>query len=113
MQSVPWSDLPYLAPEALDRAGKNEPTTSADMWAFGVVAYAMVARNMPFRDVFTPRLAKQIQDARWDEAPLQEASKAWDCGEAIVALVKGCLSDHVDMRWNITQVVEKSNAWLT
>jgi MAP/microtubule affinity-regulating kinase len=54
--------LPYAAPELLlpQSAELALPHPSQDIWALGVMLYALLAGHLPFKDSFEPRLQMKI-----------------------------------------------------
>jgi len=55
-----------MAPELLR---KQDPRhrSKADIWAMGVVLYAMVTGTLPFRDDYLPRLIQRIEQCDYDQ----------------------------------------------
>ena len=52
--------LPYLAPELLLPTSIIRPHPSQDIWALGVLLYALLSGSLPFFDTFEPRLQLKI-----------------------------------------------------
>ena len=50
----------YISPEMLDG---EIYTDKIDLWAFGVVVYAVLSGEMPFRDDNRARMHRKIKDA--------------------------------------------------
>jgi tRNA A-37 threonylcarbamoyl transferase component Bud32 len=74
----------YMAPELAQ--GARDATPAADLWAFGVMAYQLIAGSVPF-DV--PPVLEVIARRAWRApAALDEAR----CGARVAALVARCLS---------------------
>lgn len=65
-QACPSASLPYAPPELLlpPPAG---PALSRDIWAVGVILYALLAGKLPFVDAFDPRLQMKILRGQFDE----------------------------------------------
>ena len=62
--------LPYAAPELL----QSDPgilTPSVDMWAYGVVLFALAMGHLPFTHSFAPRLRLMILGEEWDKTGLR------------------------------------------
>lgn len=62
--------LPYAAPELLE-SGHGVLSTPADMWAYGIVSYALIVGKLPFNDSFAPRLRMMILGDNWDKELLR------------------------------------------
>jgi serine/threonine protein kinase len=59
----PPGSLPYAAPELLHPPNSEipyRPDPAQDMWALGVVLYALLTGGLPFVDSFEPRLTMKI-----------------------------------------------------
>ncbi|KAK7050547.1 kinase-like domain-containing protein [Favolaschia claudopus] len=105
--------LPYAAPELLGappRAGGSHLTTSAsikhplpaqDMWALGVLLYALLMGRLPFTDSFEPRLVLKILSGTY--APPTNVNAR------TLAILHGCLAARVQERWPVERVDEA--AW--
>ena len=60
---LPAGSLPYAAPELLHPPAPDAPyvpATPQDIWALGVMLYALLAGRLPFSDSFEPRLTVKI-----------------------------------------------------
>ena len=73
----------YMAPELAHGARDAKP--AADLWAFGVIAYQLIAGSLPFP---APPVFDVIARRPWRAAPALDER----CGAAVVALVARCLS---------------------
>ena len=62
--------LPYAAPELLE-SDQGILSTTADMWAYGVVCFALIVGKLPFNDSFAPRLRMMILGDNWDKEQLR------------------------------------------
>ena len=102
--------LEYAAPE-LFAAGSYIFSPAADVWAFGVVLYALLTATLPFSEGLDTRTAAKIQKGDYDLELLRSsvASHGSDADGAI-ELVKGCLELDAEKRWSIHDVLECS--WL-
>ncbi|KAI9833273.1 MAG: hypothetical protein M1826_000186 [Phylliscum demangeonii] len=105
--------LQYAAPEMLTQTGPATAGPRAypamDMWAFGVVLFALVVGDLPFRHTFLPRVQMMILKGEWDAHAVRYAagmtSGAGDEGEYAVELLHGCLEMVPDRRWTAGQVL--------
>jgi hypothetical protein len=102
--------LQYAAPELFNTPGPVF-SPAADMWAFGVVVYALLTATLPFNDGLDIKTMERIQACQWDEEPIRNSEAARDgCIEDALALVRGCLDIDCERRWNIHDVLDC--AWL-
>ncbi|OCK79635.1 serine/threonine-protein kinase-like protein DCLK1 [Lepidopterella palustris CBS 459.81] len=96
--------LQYAAPELF---GAISPVYSpaADIWAFGVVVYALLTAALPFDEGMNSKTMNKILKSEWDVQRLREA-QALSCGsDDAVALVRGCFELNPAQRWSITEVL--------
>ncbi|KAI9793122.1 MAG: hypothetical protein M1816_001020 [Peltula sp. TS41687] len=99
--------LEYSSPESL--LSRTELfSTAADIWAFGVVAYALIVGDLPFRHTFLPRVQMMILKGDWDETAIRCASGIGDWGDDAVEFVRGCLDMDPNMRMTVGQVLNSS-----
>lgn len=60
--------LPYAAPELLLPSNSSSPRsvhTAQDIWALGIMLYALLTGRLPFADSFEPRLQMKILAGMW------------------------------------------------
>jgi serine/threonine protein kinase len=102
--------LQYAAPELFD-ASASVFSPAADIWAFGVVLYALLTANLPFNGGLDVKTTANIQQGEWDEGLLSSALAVQDGGlEDVLTLLRGCLDMDPEKRWTIRDVLEC--AWL-
>lgn len=98
--------LQYASPELiLSPAGLL--SIAVDMWAFGVVCYALVVGDLPFQHMFQPRVQMMILAGEWDKNALY-GGKGW--AEGVHDMIVGCLCMRVNDRWGIGRCLE--GRWL-
>ncbi|KIK41372.1 hypothetical protein CY34DRAFT_806179 [Suillus luteus UH-Slu-Lm8-n1] len=95
--------LPYASPELLQpKASRfNGANPAQDIWALGVLLYALLTGHLPFNDSFEPRLQMKILHGVYD------IPSGISRGTELV--LKGCLERSVRTRWTIAMVDEM--AW--
>jgi serine/threonine protein kinase len=102
--------LQYAAPELFD-ASASVFSPAADIWAFGVVLYALLTANLPFNGGLDVKTTANIQQGDWDEGLISSALAVQDGGlEDVLTLLRGCLDMDPEKRWTIRDVLEC--AWL-
>ena len=95
-KTFPSASLPYAPPELLSPA-PLAPSLAQDMWALGVILYALLTSRLPFTDAFDPRLALRIIRG---EYVMPDVRSEWqEC-------LRGCLEGDKRRRWTIRQLVE-------
>lgn len=98
--------LPYAAPE-LFTTNTSIFSPAADMWAFGVVVYALLTGYLPFNEGLDARTAIRIQNGDYDLDLLRNSTALQgDDAEDALALVTGCLTLDAEKRWTIHDVLE-------
>ena len=97
--------LEYASPKGLSVTRKLYETYG-DVWAFGIVVYALCTGKLPFRHDIPSVTAELILLADWDDTALKHAAAGSD---AAIELVKGCLVRDVDERYTIGEALR--NPW--
>ncbi|EIN12271.1 kinase-like protein, partial [Punctularia strigosozonata HHB-11173 SS5] len=100
-QAYESGSLPYAAPELLiphERALPADP--AQDIWALGVMLYALLVGRLPFMDSFEPRLQMKILHGTWTAANGTRTA----IGAEAERVIDGCLERDVDERWTIAMV---------
>lgn len=93
--------LEYASPKGLS-VNRKLFETAGDVWAFGVIVYAMCTGELPFRHPMPSRTVELILRADWDHDALKQAAAGSD---AVIELVEGCLEKDIDMRLTIGEVL--------
>ncbi|MCJ1454482.1 hypothetical protein MMC28_004835 [Mycoblastus sanguinarius] len=101
--------LQYASPELI-MSPAGFLSSVVDIWAYGVVIYAMLVGDLPFQHVFQPRVRMKILAGEWDMAALEKAAGGFGDEEEALELVAGCLEMHSDHRWTIADVLK--SRWL-
>lgn len=97
--------LQYAAPE-LFSATTPLFSPAADMWAFGVVVFALLTARLPFDDGLDIKTTEKILRGEWDEELIRNAEAVkGGCPEDALALVKGCLAMDPEQRWTVNDVL--------
>ncbi|CAO2655194.1 Nn.00g102580.m01.CDS01 [Neocucurbitaria sp. VM-36] len=102
--------LQYAAPELFNAAGPVF-SPAADIWAFGVVLFALLTATLPFNDGLDIKTTERIQKGNWSEELIRSAEAVQEGGvDDVLALVRGCLELDVEKRWNVHDIL--NCAWL-
>ena len=104
--------LEYASPELLlSTGGILSPVV--DIWAFGVVVFALVVGTRPFQHSFKPRVQMNILEGNWnrddvlkDDCDRQERKER----QHALELINGCLEMDPAKRWNIHDILRSQ--WL-
>jgi len=101
--------LQYASPElVMGPAGLLN--TSVDIWAFGVVVYALLVGNLPFNHPLPSKVQKMILAGDWSQGALSQAQGVRHTGHEATELIRGCLVLCSEARWDIGQVL--NSRWL-
>ncbi|KAL8857578.1 MAG: hypothetical protein Q9178_005906 [Gyalolechia marmorata] len=101
--------LQYASPELImSPAGFLSPVV--DIWAFGVVLYALLVGDLPFQHTFPPRVQMMILTGAWNEEALKKAKGCQGMEDQALDIVHGCLDMNSDERWDIAKVLK--SGWL-
>lgn len=94
-QACPSASLPYAPPELL-LPPPGPPALSRDIWAVGVILYALLAGKLPFVDAFDPRLQMKILRGQFDEPD--------GLGSEWCEALHNTMHRNPERRWTITQL---------
>ncbi|KAL8825890.1 MAG: hypothetical protein Q9170_007616 [Blastenia crenularia] len=101
--------LQYASPELImSPAGFLSPVV--DVWAFGVVVYALLVGDLPFQHTFQPRVQMKILAGEWDEEALKTANGCSGMEDEVLDIIHGCLDMNSDERWDIARILK--SGWL-
>ncbi|KAF2111540.1 kinase-like domain-containing protein [Lophiotrema nucula] len=102
--------LQYAAPE-LFNAPEPVFSLAGDIWAFGVVIYALATARLPFNEGLDAKTVMKILKGDWDSELLRGSEAVHEGGfDDLHALVRGCLDMNPDTRWTVNNIL--SCAWL-
>ena len=101
--------LQYASPELI-MSPAGFLSSVVDMWAYGVVIYALLVGDLPFQHVFQPRVQMMILAGEWDVPALETAAGVIGYEEEVLELMWGCLEMESERRWTIAHVLR--SRWL-
>ena len=101
--------LQYASPELI-MSPAGFLSSVVDMWAYGVVIYALLVGDLPFQHVFQPRVQMMILAGEWDIPALENAAGVIGHEEEVSELMCGCLEMESERRWTIAHVLK--SRWL-
>ena len=93
--------LEYASPKGLS-VHRKLFETAGDVWAFGVVVYAVCTGELPFRHALQAKTVELILQAEWDESALLGAAAG---GGDVKELVEGCLEKDIEIRFRIADAL--------
>ncbi|KAF2773169.1 kinase-like protein [Teratosphaeria nubilosa] len=95
--------LQYASPRGLS-VDRKLYETPGDVWAFGVVVYALCTGDMPFRGGMDAQIVQAIMSEPWPENALKQAAQG-SGDEVVIDLVKGCLEKDINDRLTIGEAL--------
>ena len=101
--------LQYASPELI-MSPAGFLSSVVDMWAYGVVMYALLVGDLPFQHTFQPRVQMKILAGEWDIAALEAAAGVVGYEEEVLEFISCCLDMQSDSRWTIARVLK--SRWL-
>lgn len=101
--------LQYASPELI-MSPAGFLSSVVDMWAYGVVMYALLVGDLPFQHIFQPRVQMMILAGEWDMPALETAAGVIGYEEEVLELISGCLEMESERRWTIAHVLK--SRWL-
>ena len=101
--------LQYASPELI-MSPAGFLSSVVDMWAYGVVIYALLVGDLPFQHVFQPRVQMMILAGEWDVRALETAAGVIGHEEEVLELMYGCLEMESERRWTIAHALK--SRWL-
>lgn len=110
-ETIIAGSLAYAAPE-LFQSSTPLYSPAADIWAFGVLSYALLVGEVPFRHGLQSKVVGMIEEGAWDVGALKSAvGVGCDAGvygsevENAAECVEGCLRLDLERRWSVRKVV--------
>ena len=101
--------LQYAAPELFNASGSVMFSPAADIWAYGVVLYALLTATLPFNEGLDSKTTMKILKGEWDQELVRTAEALQDGGvEDALTLLKGCLEMDVEQRWTVSDILESA-----
>ena len=101
--------LQYASPELI-MSPVGFLSSVVDVWAFGVVVYALLVGDLPFQHTFQPRVQMKILAGEWDEDAVKNATGSQGMEDEVLDIVHGCLDMDSDKRWDIAKILK--SGWL-
>ncbi|UPX15117.1 uncharacterized protein EKO05_0005576 [Ascochyta rabiei] len=99
--------LQYAAPELFDACHSLMFSPAADVWAYGVVVYALLTATLPFNEGLDSKTTAKILKGEWDQELVRTAEALQDGGaEDALTLLKGCLEMDIEQRWTVSDILE-------
>lgn len=96
--------LEYASPELLSsERGILDP--AVDIWAFGVVVFALLVGSRPFQHPFQPRVQMNILAGHWDRHAVLQGDGVSEERQDALELIKGCLQMDPAKRLTISEVM--------
>ena len=94
--------LPYVSPELLQPC-PIPVDCKADIWAFGILIYALVILKLPFWHIYEPRLKLSIIEGNWRTTEWKSQLKENPQLQLINTLVTGCLRER-NSRYSVAEI---------
>lgn len=101
--------LQYASPELIMSPSALLDSV-VDVWAYGVVVYALLVGDLPFQHVFQPRVQMMILAGEWNAEALERAFGVAGYEDEALEFMNGCLEMESETRWTISQVL--GSRWL-
>lgn len=101
--------LQYASPELI-MSPAGFLSSVVDVWAFGVVVYALLVGDLPFQHTFQPKVQMMILAGEWNEEALKTAKGSHGMEDHVLDIIHGCLNMHSDERWDIAKILR--SGWL-
>lgn len=101
--------LEYASPELI-LGPPGFFSRAIDIWALGVVIYALLLGDLPFQHPLPSRVQQRILAGEWNADALRHVTGPAGAEEAALEVVHGCLRMRSEERWVISQVLD--GRWL-